>query len=84
MEPLYSASDYRAGEKQENDNGHQRLGPLAAYTFFDKSYSRFSKPSLVLIVNWYVDHRWRTGADTNAGIPYMVLAFAFTSDLIPQ
>jgi hypothetical protein len=82
VHPLYSAGDYLAGEKQESDNGHQRLGPLAAYTFADRK--RFYKPSLVLIVNWYVDHRWRTGADVNAGIPYLVLAFAFTSDLIPQ
>jgi hypothetical protein len=81
VEPLYVSSDYAPGDPHKNDNGHQRLGPLAAYTFFDHGYTRFNKPSLILIVNWYVDHRYRTGADVNAGIPYLVLAFAFTSDL---
>jgi hypothetical protein len=81
VEPLYTASDYAPGEPHKNDNGHQRLGPLAAYTFFDHGYTRFNKPSLIVILNWYVDHRYRTGADVNVGIPYVVLAFAFTSDL---
>lgn len=80
--PLYSASDYRPGETQVHDNGHQRLGPLFAYTFFDRGYTRFNKPTLVLIANWYLNHRWRTGQDVNQGIPYLVLGFAFTSDLV--
>jgi hypothetical protein len=82
--PIYSATDFRAGEVQEHDNGHHRLGPLLAYTFFDRGYTRFNKPSLILILNWYADHRWRNGADVHPGIPYLVLAFAFTSDLIPK
>jgi hypothetical protein len=82
VQPIYSSGDYRPGETQNNDNGHHRLGPLAAYTFADRP--RFYKPSLILIVNWYVHHRWRDGADVNAGIPYLVLAFAFSSELIPQ
>ena len=45
---------------------------------------RFNRPTLILIVNWYVSHRWRTGQDVNQGFPYLVLGFAFTSDLIPK
>jgi hypothetical protein len=81
VHPFYDARNYRPGEPQRNDNGHQRLGPLVAYSFFDHGGQRFDKPSLILIVNWFVDHRWRTGADVSAGVPYVVLAFAFTSDL---
>jgi hypothetical protein len=84
VQPIYQPGDYQPGEKQDNNNGHHRLGPLVAYTFFDRPYARFSKPSLILIVNWYVQSRWRDGADVSAGIPYLVLAFAFTSDLIPK
>jgi hypothetical protein len=56
-------------------NDHQRIGPLFAYTFFEKLYSHFSRPSLILIANWYVAHRYRQN-----GVPYLVLAFAFASD----
>ncbi len=82
VHPLYQPGDFRPGEAQVNLNGHQRLGPLFAYTFFDHPFARFNKPTLVLIVNWYVDHRWRTGADVSAGVPYAVLGFGFVSDLL--
>ncbi len=85
VQPLYAPSDYRPGEDvHDNHNGHQRLGPLIAYTFFDKRYARFSQPTLILIANWYLTHRYRTGADVNQGFPYLVLGFAFTADLIPR
>jgi hypothetical protein len=83
VHPFYSASDYQPGQDtSQNPNGHQRIGPLLAYTFFEKGYARFDRPSLILIANWYVQHRWRTGQDVNQGIPYVVLAFAFQSDLM--
>jgi hypothetical protein len=85
VHPLYEARHYREGEGRiDNLNGHQRVGPLFAYTFFDHPYARFNKPSLIVIANWYVEHRWRTGADVSQAIPYFVLGFAFTSDLIPR
>jgi hypothetical protein len=89
VQPFYSGGAYRPGEVNPGDdpagglNQHHRFGPLLAYTFFDRGYVRFNKPSLILIANWYLNHRWRTGADVNQGIPYLVLAFAFQSSLIP-
>jgi hypothetical protein len=93
VQPLYGSEHVRPGEDAgQVDNRHQRLGPLFAYTFFDHGYTRFDKPTLLLIANWYVDHRYRLGqADTallpgvlvpSAGIPYLVAGFAFQSDLL--
>jgi hypothetical protein len=93
VQPLYAASDFRPGEdRTRENNGHQRLGPLFAYTFFDRGYTRFNKPTLVVITAWYLDHRYRTGAAASevvpsvfarsGGIPYVVLGFAFQSDLL--
>jgi hypothetical protein len=82
VQPFYSSNDFLPGEKQDINNRHQALGPIAVYTFRDRP--RFYKPSLILIVNWFVEHRWRTGADVSPGIPYAVLAFAFSSELIPK
>lgn len=85
VQPLYTPSAYREGEDPNvNPNGQQRLGPILALTFFDRGYINFNKPTLLLIVNWYAQHRWRTGADVNAGVPYLAIGFAFTSDLIPK
>jgi hypothetical protein len=37
----------------------------------------------VLITSWYLKHRYRTGQDVSQAVPYVVLGFAFTSDLVP-
>lgn len=85
VQPLYSPAAYREGEDPNvNPNGQQRLGPILALTFFDRGYVNFNKPTLLVIVNWYAQHRWRTGADVSAAVPYAVIGFAFTSDLIPR
>ena len=83
VNPFYDTGDFRPGEDPKRAaNSHHRLGPLAAFTFFDDGYSRFNKPTAVVIANWYLDHRFRTGRDTNAAIPYLIVAFAFQSDLL--
>ncbi|MCA9643007.1 MAG: hypothetical protein KC492_20055, partial [Myxococcales bacterium] len=58
-----------------------RLGPLIAYTFFDDPGASFNKPTILLLVNWYLKHRWRTGEDVSQALPYFVLGFAFSGDL---
>lgn len=63
-------------------NEHHRVGVLAAYTFFDHGYTSFNKPSVLLISSWYRQHRYRTGQDVGRGVPYVVLGFAFQSDLL--
>ena len=70
----------------------QRMGPVISYTFFDRGFTRFNKPTLLLITNFYLDHRYRTGQATSqvvpavfansSAIPYVVLGFSFQSDFI--
>src|SRR5262249_42061341 len=63
VQPLYRPGDYLPGEDATlNPNGHQRLGPIASYTFFDRHGARFDRPTLLLHVSWYLAHRFRTGA----------------------
>ena len=82
VEPLYASADFRPEELPAGGNGHHRVGPLVAYTFFEDAYSRFSNPSILLIANWYLVHRWRTGADVSRAVPYLILGFAFQSDFL--
>ena len=37
---------------------------------------------LILNVAWYLQHRYRTGAEVSQAVPYVVLGFAFQSDLL--
>lgn len=79
---FYSEGDYPPGESTDNPNTPSvRLGPLAAYMFFDRPGSRFNKPTVLLILNWYLKHRYRTGTDVSQGLPYIVLGFKLEGDL---
>lgn len=81
--PIYADRDFQPGDQRAlADNGHHRVGPLVAFTFFDRGFTSFNKPTALVIANWYVDHRFRTGRDVSAAIPYLVVAFAFQSDLL--
>lgn len=70
---FFSPSDYVPGEAQTNANVIHRIGPFLAYTFFDKQGAhRFNTPTLVLIAQWHIVHRWRV-----APLPWIALAFLF-------
>jgi hypothetical protein len=80
----------------DDDNSHHRLGLFGAYTLKDRGPSRFNKPTVILIVSWYLSHRYRLGepsaplpADgrsddyTSRAFPYLLVGFAFESDFLP-
>ncbi len=69
------------GDSSSADTPTQRIGPLAAWTFFDEPDRKFNQPTVVLIANWWIQHPYRTGQDTPAALPYLVLAFAFNGGL---
>ena len=100
VHPIYR-SEHFANKNDEaaydDDNAHHRLGVLAAYTLHDRPQTAFNKPTIVLVVSWYLSHRWRTGLPDHTDIsgdfnnndfitramPYVVLGFAFESDFYP-
>jgi len=81
-EVFYGAADFAPdGERDTDSAPTHRIGPLAAWTFFDEPGASFNRPTLILILNWYLQHRWRTGADVSQAFPYIVVGFAFGGDL---
>ncbi|MEM1414909.1 MAG: hypothetical protein AAGH15_08410, partial [Myxococcota bacterium] len=54
--PFYS-------DAPDGGNGRvfDRVGPVLAYTFFKKFKDSFNGPSILLLVQWWTRHRWRTG-----------------------
>jgi hypothetical protein len=77
--PLYTDGMFGfAGEPPSFEgNSHMRLGPILAYSFNQRDYSNFNKPTILAIAGWYLDHPNREG-----GVPYVLLGFSFTSDFL--
>jgi hypothetical protein len=83
-EPFYPASAYPPGDPHENPNGPMlRLGPLAAYTFFERPGARVDGLKTFLLVNWWLLHRYRAGEEISRAMPYLVTGIAWSGDLLP-
>jgi len=83
MDVQYPDDAFLPGESTDTSSAPtQRLGPLVAYTFNDEPGASFNKPTILLLVNWHLQHRWRTGQDVSQAFPSIVLGFAFSGDLI--
>ncbi len=57
-----------------------RVGPFLTWTF-DSDDPLFAEPTLILIVNWWLQHRFRTGADVSAAVPYVIFGLSFRGEL---
>jgi len=83
--PFYTEEHFRLGEGQVQPNGPtHRLGPGLIYTLYDQKERRFNRPTVALLVQWWVRHRYRTGADVHPAIPCAVLAVWFEGTLLPD
>jgi hypothetical protein len=97
VKPMYSSKHFMNAADEamyDGQNAHQRLGFFGAYTLKDKGPSRFNKPTVILIVSWYLSHKYRTGepgtldpghdADDyrTRAFPYFLAGFAFESDFL--
>lgn len=59
-----------------------RAGPLVAYTFENRPGARFTQPTLLLLVNWWISHPYRSGQAVSPLVPYVSAGFAFSGDLL--
>jgi len=81
---FYRSQDYAAGEdaSQNPNTPMHRVGPVIAYSFWKDRGGAFDNPTILLIANWWLEHRWRTGADVSRGVPYLAFGFQFTGELL--
>lgn len=68
---------------QRADNSTHRVGPFLAYTFKFEDGARFNTPTVFLLVQWWLKHRFRTGVDTSQALPLLGLGFQMTGDFLP-
>ncbi|QRN99924.1 hypothetical protein JRI60_13265 [Archangium violaceum] len=75
---FFRPRDYPAGEMDLGLNPTiHRVGPFLAYTFHDEVDRRFNAPTLVLVSQWFLSHRYRTGMEVSQALPWIALAFQF-------
>jgi hypothetical protein len=81
---FYRLRNFAPGEDPNAvpDTDIHRLGLIAAWTIEDNEGARFDRPTIILIAQWHLVHRYRTGADVDVGVPYLALAFQFQGDLL--
>ena len=91
---FYRDSMYPEGEDTTNRNSPtHRVGPAILYSppkwhikaskRTKLSRKRWYNPTAILLVQWWAQHRWRTGEDVHPAVPYVVLGFSFEGDFFP-
>jgi len=56
---------------------HMRVGPLLAWSFNKDDYTSFNKPTLLMVLGWYLRHEYRMGP-----VPYVCVGFSFSADFL--
>lgn len=78
----YSYADALHGTGGPGDLPMHRVGPLFAWTFHDRpSGARFDKPTILVLLQWYPQHPYRSGQEQSAAAPLAAVAFSFEGDL---
>ncbi len=81
---FYRQLDFYPGQAVSQPNGPSaRVGPAVLYTFYDRPLARFNRPTVLLLLQWWYAHRFRTGADRSAGFPLVAIGFSFDADILP-
>jgi hypothetical protein len=82
---FYTQRMFLPGEPVSNPNGPtSRLGPAIVWTLYDRPGARVNRPSIIFLSQWWLRHRYRTGVQTNAALPYLVVGVSFEGDLLPE
>lgn len=81
--PFYDPNRHIADGETVPDNSLHRVGPFIGYTFKIQDGARFNTPTVFVLVQWWLRHRWRTGADTPQALPVIGAGFQMTGDFLP-
>jgi hypothetical protein len=60
-----------------------RLGPILAFTWYNRPGQTFNTPTIFVISQWHVAHPYRAGAVSSQWSPTVAFGFAFSGDLTP-
>ena len=79
----YPNDAYEPSAQQDNPNTPiLKLGPVAAWQFLQSDGGLVQRGSVLLTAQWYLAHRYRTGATVSGALPFFGLALVFSGDLV--
>jgi hypothetical protein len=78
----WTATHALYGDVESLNTPTHRAGPLLVYTFSRNPGARFNEPSLLVVANWWTSHRYRAGQAVSQAMPYLVVGFTYTGDLL--
>ena len=82
--PLYDPSrHFDPNDPTVADNSMHRIGPFVGYTFKIEDGAAFNTPTVFILVQWWLKHRFRTGVDTSQALPLIGVGFQMTGDFLP-
>ncbi|MEM9454375.1 MAG: hypothetical protein AAGF11_09365 [Myxococcota bacterium] len=82
---FYQEEHFGESEPISRPNGPtHRIGPAVLYTFYDRPDLRFNRPTLILLPQFWVRHRYRVGQEVSPAIPYLVFGFRFQGEFLPN
>jgi hypothetical protein len=78
----YPSDAYSPGEPRDNPNTPiSKLGPFALWRFFQSERGMVQRADLLLMAQWYLLHRYRTGETVNGAFPLLAIGLVFSGDL---
>lgn len=79
----YPSTARESGAPAENPNTPAlRLGPIAQYTLFAGRGGLVDTASVVTVVQWHLQNRYRTGTEVSAALPLLGIGFTVAGDLL--
>ncbi len=84
--PFYDPTQHfdPANPSPVNNNMH-RVGPFVGYTFKSVDGAGFNNPTVFLLVQWWMQHRFRTGLTSDSvsqAVPLFGIGFQTTGDFL--
>lgn len=78
----YRNEDFLPGEERNVDNAPiHRVGPLIVYKINNNTGGTFNEPTVFMLSQFHLQHRYRAGQEVSAAIPYFLVGFAFNGVL---
>lgn len=59
-----------------------RIGPIASHVFFSNPNSTLETFSAFILLNWYMQHPFRSGQESSRLLPYSAVGFTITGSLL--
>ncbi|MFN7131959.1 MAG: hypothetical protein ACK4N5_07745, partial [Myxococcales bacterium] len=81
--PFYGQRHFAPGETPVAANDLHRVGPLVGWTFFSQDGAKLNNPTVFVLAQWWIQHRFRAGQQVSRAVPLFGVGFQTTGDLLP-